>query len=115
MLTINTEYRNGILFVRLKGKLIKDSINKFNNKVINKIINGGICNVVFNVTNLKEIDMKGIKSLLYSYKLCKRNDGCTLLCGNNKWINNRIKNSLNDILEISNELTATKIIKMRVR
>ena len=117
MLTINTEYRNGILFARLKGNLNKDSISKFNKNVINKIIDGGICNVVFNVYDLKEIDINGINALLYSYRLCKRKDGCTLLCGNNDRIKKKVKRSriLNYILEISNELTATKIIKMRVR
>ena len=117
MLKIITEYRQGIMFVRLIGRLTKNNIHSFNTKVIDNIKNGGICNVVFNVKSLKEIDIKGIHMLLYSYELCKQNDGCTLICGNNKYIEPKIKKSriLNYIGEISNELTAIKIIKMRVR
>ena len=93
MLKIITEYRQGILFVRLIGQLNKNNIHKFNTKVIDNITSGGICNVVFNVEGLKEIDLKGIHLLLYSYELCKKNDGCTLICGNNEYIKPRIKKS----------------------
>ena len=60
MLIVKTEFRKGILFVRLKGHLNKDTINKLNKKVTDVIKNNGIRNVVFNFSDLKSIDMKGI-------------------------------------------------------
>ena len=114
MLTINIEYREEIMFVRLKGELTKDTVAKLDKKVTNKIENLGICNLVLNVTNLKLIDYKGINKLLYNYEIVKNNKGKILLCGNNLNIKNILKKSriLNYIYEISDELCAIKIINM---
>ena len=59
MLSVNTEYRNGIMFVRLKGYLNKNTIEKLDKKVTNVIDKMGIRNIVLNVTDLKQIDCKG--------------------------------------------------------
>ena len=75
MLTVATEFREGILFVRLKGHLNKDTIGKLNKRVTNIVKTNGIRNIVFNFTNLKSIDIKGINAILYNYELCKNNDG----------------------------------------
>lgn len=114
MLNVNTEFRKGIMFVRLKGQLTKDTIDKLDKKVTSLVKEMGIRNLVFNVSNLKEIDYKGINKLLYNYELCKQNEGNTLLCGNNNYINLRIKRSrlLKYICEISDELCAIKMINM---
>lgn len=117
MLNVVTEYRKGILFVRLRGKLNKDTIYKLHRKVTKKVKEGGIRNVVFNVTNLKQIDIRGINALLYNYEICKKNDGISFICGNNELINKNLKKGhvLNYIKEVSSELCAMKIIDMRVR
>lgn len=114
MLTINTEFRKGIMFVRLKGELTKDTVNKLDKKVTKIVEENGICNIVFNVSDLKVIDYKGINRLLYNYELCKSNQGKILLCGNNYNIKSKLKKSrlLNYIYEISDELCAMKIINM---
>lgn len=115
MLTITTEFRKGILFVRLKGNLNKETIYKFNKKVINIIKENGIRNVVFNFSNLKSIDMKGINTIFYSYELCKNNDGKSLMCGNNDKIRSRLKKSrlINYVLETSDELSAMRVLNIR--
>lgn len=115
MLTVTTEFRKGILFVRLKGRLTKDTVYKLNKKVTRIIKENGIRNVVFNLSKLKAIDMKGISTLLYNYELCKKNDGRSLLCGNNSNIDRKLKKTrlLNYIYEISDELSAIKIINLR--
>lgn len=115
MLTVTTEFREGILFVRLKGHLNKDTIGKLNKKVTNVIKDNGIRNVVFNFSKLKSIDMKGINTIFYNYELCKNNDGRSLLCGNNDNIRSRLKKSrlINYVYEISDELTAIKILNLR--
>ena len=114
MLTINTEYKKGIMFVRLKGELTKDTYYKLDKKVTNKIENLGINNLVFNVTNLKFIDYKGIYKLLYNYEIVKKNKGRVLLCGNNLKICNKLKKCrlLHYIKEIKDELYAIKIFKI---
>lgn len=114
MLTINTDYRKGIMFVRLKGELTKDTVMKLDKKVTNKIKRCGICDLVFNVSNLKIIDYRGINKLLYNYEIIKQNKGKTLLCGNNFNISKILRKShlLNYIYEVSDELCAMKIINM---
>ena len=115
MLTVKTEYRNGILFVRLRGELIIDNICKFNNKVTKLVKDNGIRNIVFNFSNLKSIDIKGINAIFYNYELCTKNNGRSLLCGNNDKIRKKLKSSrlINYVYEISDELTALKLLNMR--
>lgn len=115
MLHIKTEFRKGILFVRLKGNLDKDSVDKLNKKVTVLIKENGIRNVVFNFTDLKSIDMKGISTIFYNYELCKKNKGRSFLCGNNKNISSKLKKSrlINYIYETSDELSAIKILNLR--
>ena len=115
MLNVGTEFRKGILFVRLKGHLNKDTIDKLNKRVTKVVKENGIRNVVFNFTNLKSIDVKGINAIFYNYELCKKNEGRSLMCGNNDNIRKKLKKSrlVNYIYETSNELTALKILNLR--
>ena len=115
MLNVGTEFRKGILFVRLKGHLNKDTINKLNKRVTNVVKDNGIRNIVFNFTNLKSIDIKGINAIFYNYELCKNNEGRSLMCGNNDKIRNKLKKSrlINYVYETSNELTALKLLNLR--
>ena len=48
MLNVGTEFRKGILFVRLKGHLNKDTISKLNKRVTKVVKDNGIRNIVFN-------------------------------------------------------------------
>lgn len=113
ILRINIEYRNGILFVRLKGILTKKTVNKLNKKVTFIVSNNGIRNIVFNVSKLSKLDYKGIHSLLYNYELSKRNNGRVFICGINDQIKDIVKNThlLKYIYEISSELCAMKVLK----
>lgn len=115
MLNVGTEFRKGILFVRLKGDLNKDTIYKLNKRVTNVVKENGIRNIVFNFERLRSIDIKGINSIFYNYELCKKNKGRSLLCGNNDKIRKKLKNSrlINYVYEISDELAAIKILNMR--
>lgn len=110
---ICTEYRNGILFVRLKGNLTKNNVNILNRKVTNLIHNAGIRNVVFNVEKMKDIDFKGINSLLYNYELVKKNDGNIFICGENENVRRilRCNHVFKYIGEINSELCAMNLMK----
>ena len=52
---VTTEFRGGILFVRLSGNLTKDTVSILNDKVTNLVNRVGIRHVVFNVENLDSI------------------------------------------------------------
>lgn len=112
MLAITTEYRKGILFVRLEGCLISGTISLFE-KEVNKWMEEGISNLVFNLSRLEKIDTNGIQSLFNYYETVKNNDGHSLICGMNNHINTNLKKSkvLNYIYEISDELNAIKVMK----
>ena len=115
MLNVGTEFRKGILFVRLRGHLNKDTVPKLNKRVTKIVKENGIRNIVFNFTNLKSIDIKGINSIFYNYELSKNNEGISLFCGNNDNIRNKLKKSrlFNYIYEIKDELSAIRILNLR--
>ena len=115
MLNVGTEFRKGILFVRLKGHLNKDTIDKLNKRVTKVVKENGIRNIVFNFSNLKSIDVKGINAIFYNYELCKQYEGQSLFCGNNDNIRKKLKKSrlINYVYETSNELTALKLLNLR--
>ena len=109
------EYRKGILFVRLKGELTKDTNLKFQKEVTKRIEKNGIRSVVFNLEELKTIDLKGIHSLFYHYELSKKQKGEVCICGiHNDEVGKRIKNSrlLSYFTLIDNELKAFQFVKI---
>ena len=115
MLKIILEYRKGILFVRLNGELDKDTVKKLDRQVINKIKKSGIYNIVFNVERLSYIDLKGMNYLLYSYELCKKNNGKILICGlSENRTSSKIKRNrlLNYLERIDSELNAFNLIQV---
>src|SRR5574344_603023 len=112
MLNIHICFKRGILFIKLDGNLNSDTVLKMNDEVTTIIKENKIRNIVFNVSNLKEIDKKGINSLMKNYYISSKNEGHSLLCG----INNNIKKVINDsnllkyMDETANELEEIKKI-----
>lgn len=105
MLKINLEYRKGILFVRLKGNLNKNTASKFMEYTIPIIEDYGIKYMVYNLDGLMSIDSIGENALVSGGKSIKNNDGIVLL------INNRINTSLR-FDTISDELVALDLLKV---
>lgn len=112
MLEITTEYREGILFVRLEGKLVSNTVEFFQRE-LNRWKEEGISNIVFNLKSLEEIDVSGIRSFFDSYQMIHDKDGHSLICGMNHHVNQSLKQFrvLNYIYEISDELNAIKVMK----
>lgn len=109
------EFHKGILFVRLLGILNEYTVEKFSSVVVNFVKENGIRNIVYNISSLKTIDCYGIDALLSSHKICKENNGTSLVCGMNEGIvKHRIKNSrlLKYMYETSDELSALNIINL---
>ena len=77
MIKINTylEFRKGILFVRINGVITKDTSSIYSEDVNEVIKINGIKKVVLNLKKVKEIDLKGINLLFYTYELTKNNKG----------------------------------------
>lgn len=113
MLEINMEFHKGVLFVRLQGMLVKNTVDKLKREVTSLIQENGIRNLVFNIGGLQTIDCYGINALLYNYELCRNNKGRSLLCGmKNTLVRHRIENSrlLHYMYEVSDELSAIQAI-----
>ncbi len=115
MLKITTEFRKGILFIRLSGQLTKLTVPILNEEVTSLIKDNGIRNVVFNIKELNMIDMKGINALMYNYEVVRDNKGNGCVCGiNNSLVKHRINNSrlLNYMYESSDEIGALNLINL---
>lgn len=110
MLEIDMEFRKGILFVRLIGKLTNNTVGVLNKEVTNVVKDYGIGNIVFNVSGLIEIDVAGMEALINNYKVTTTYQGKTIVCGleNSVDMKKRMKkNHLFDYLfETSDELSA---------
>ena len=113
MLSIITEYRKGILFVRLKGSLNVNTREILKNKVTNLVTKYGITNLVINLTDVSQIDLNGISEVFNNYLIVHKYAGRSFLCGINPSIDKEVRNSriLRYIPEINNELNAMKVIK----
>ena len=114
MLYINIEYRKGILFIRLEGNLVKNTTQELKEKINYLIKENGIQNVLINLEHIKKIDQKGLNILLYSYELCRNNNGKLFICGIKEEIKLKIKkkNILKYLKETNNELASFKLIKI---
>ena len=114
MLDVNFEFRRGVLFIRLGGELTKKTIKCLDSEVTTLICDNGIRNVVFNVSELSRIDLKGISRLFYNYELCKKNKGISLLCCiDNTDIHEKIEGTrlFHYMTDLSNELSAFNFIE----
>lgn len=100
MLKINTEFRKGIMFIRIKGNLNKDNVNNIECEDFKY--------VVFNLDNLLSIDSYAVNYIInYNNKIVKDN-GKVIICEkNNSLGNNLFKNR---IPIIDNEIKAFNIL-----
>lgn len=98
MLEISMEFRKGILFVRLIGKLTKNTVSVLEKEVTDVVKAYGIGNVVLNVSELTELDQAGIEALITNYHVTSTYHGKLVVCG------------LDDSIEIKKELKKSHIL-----
>ena len=100
LLKINTEFRKGIMFIRIKGSLTRENIDSIEYEDFKY--------VVFNLDNLLSIDSYAINYIIkYNDKMLKDN-GKLIICENsNSLSGNLFKNR---IPIIDNEIKAFKMI-----
>lgn len=109
MLRINMEFRKGILFVRLVGKLNHDTSYRLDEFLVKTINKHGIKNMVINLDNLYSLDAEGNKVLKRASDAIKKNKGKSFVCSSSKTIN--LDYSIKKFL-VKNELTAMKILNV---
>ena len=112
MLDINLEFVRGMLFVRLDGKLDRNTYTKFSDCVDTMIHEKGLLYFVVNLENLEEIDEEGIQAILNRYFDITLHDGKLVICGYHHQFsdNLKIKTAFEQIEHTSNELGALKLI-----
>jgi len=101
---ISTEYRKGVLFIRLIGRMEK---NEHLNNINNLIEEFGIKYIVLNIEGLKSISLECIDHIIkYNKKILKKKKQL-FICDPNK----RRSKIFKDIIpNISNELEAFSLI-----
>ena len=105
MLKINMEFRKGVLFIRLKGNLTKDTVRSLDNYLIPVISKQGIKYIVYNLGAVTIIDNYGRESLRKGIEAAKLNQGDGLICNTNLTLNSEFKTP-------KNELVALKLIQV---
>lgn len=113
MLSVDVEYKKGVLFLRLIGKLSSDTKQELD-KVLELVPKVGFKYVMINFEKLYSIDDDGIKTIAKSCEKLINSDGKILVCGYNNLIRLKIESSniVQYALETKNELGAFKLINI---
>ena len=104
MLKISTEFRKGVLFVRLAGRIDNDGYLESINNLIEDI---GIRYVVLNTNNLRAIDVSSINNIIEYNKKILKDQRRLLICDAN---NSRKRIFSNNIQKINCEIDAFSLI-----
>lgn len=102
MLKTNMEFRRGILFIRLKGDLNKNTIRG--------VIDKDFKYIVLNIDDMYSIDSYSINYINRLYKIINSTSGKMIIC--DKF--NISKKILKDIPKIDNEFDAFKLFERMV-
>lgn len=107
---ISQEYRKGIMFVRVVGRIDKNTSFELKYKIDE--LKEEFNNIVINLDYVTNIDLKGINTLYYIYELTYRKNNNILLCLNNGKIKQILSKYriFNYIHQIDNELNAFDVI-----
>lgn len=110
MLKMDLEFNRGILFVRLKGKLLHKNSYKINNYLNPVLKKHKIKYLVYNFYFLEDIDSSGIDAILNTKYIIKNNQGKIRMCEINDNIKEKIKKV--KLARISDELAAFRLLEV---
>lgn len=102
MLKTNMEFRKGILFIRIKGDLCKETVKG--------IIDSDFKYIVLNIDDIYSIDSYSIKYLNKIYKSFESKSGKMVIC--DKF--NISQKLLKDIPKIDNEYDAFRLFERMI-
>lgn len=112
MLKMDLEYKKGILFIRLEGKLTKRTNYKIYNYINPVIIKHQIKYVIYNLKKLNLIDECGVDAILSSKCKVKHNRGKIYLCNVSEEVLAKIKRLR--IKDFSSEFNALKQVEVNM-
>lgn len=107
-MNIETEFRHGIFFIRLKGKITDENLKINNAKITNMIIDNGFKNVVFNVEKLDYKNINKIERLIYNPNINNMNN--LMICGFKETFESN--KMFNYIDVVKDEISALKTINI---
>lgn len=110
MLKMDLEFNKGILFVRLKGKLLRKNSYKINNYLNPVLKKHCIKYLVYNFSFLEDIDTSGLDAIISSKYIIKNNRGKIRMCEVNGKIKEKIKGAR--LARITNELAAFRLLEV---
>ena len=110
MLKMDLEFKSGILFVRLKGKLFRKNCYKINNYLSPILKKHKIKYLVYNFLSLEDIDPSGIDAIINTKYIIKNNKGKIRMCKINQNIKEKIKKVR--LARIADEQSAFKLIEV---
>ncbi len=79
-MNINTEFKKGVLFVRLEGVFNKNNSSLFEEEMMSFIRYQGINNIIVNLDKINYIDEETINLFLYLDNVVKSNNGSIHYC-----------------------------------
>ncbi len=111
MLDIEMEFRQGILFARLKGLINGDTASIIESNITDTIINNGIKYLLINLEKVTYIDQYGIDVFKKNYDLIKASHGKFMVCGITTFINYS-KDPLEYLYQLDFEERALEVINV---
>lgn len=108
---LNFEFRKGILFIRIKGRLKHNDYRILSAKLDELIDKKGIKYFVINLNELKKCNVRVLSIFNQKYERIKLNCGRLLLC-DSRLQSEVIYGRIHGIESINNELLAFKMIKL---
>ena len=110
MLKMDLEFNQGILFIRLRGKLLHKNSYKINNYLNPVLKKHKIKYIIYNFFFLEDIDSSGIDAILNTKYIVKNNKGKIRMCKINQNIKEKIKKVR--LTRIADEQSALKLIEV---
>jgi len=113
LLKVSLEFRKGLLFIRLKGVLTKDTSNKLNASLEDLILRKGVKYFVINLEKLDYIDKDGIEVLKSNYNEMIMHEGKLVICGcKNRFLESMVDDEIKGAYRSNNELGAFNLINI---
>lgn len=110
---INFEFRKGLLFIRLKGILNKETSGNLYKQLDNFIKEKGVKYFVINLEELDYIDKDGLDMMRRQYEDVIMHNGKLVICGyQNKYIQTIVEEEMEGVYKTQNELAAFHMIQI---
>ncbi|MEG0799039.1 MAG: STAS domain-containing protein [Bacilli bacterium] len=89
-MNISYEFDKGVLFIRINGFFTKDCIGLFKEEVIPILEYNEFRYIVFNFSNVKDVDYYGAKNLKKVSKLIRKWNGKIVICNIKNYLLDKI-------------------------